>query len=121
MNVIDLLPSPQQYFSLAVTLLQSTVDNYARKPVPRRRAPVDFDVDVNTGFFPRSPLPHLSGAFEVWETALRDAGEKLSLGEDDSEAALSMRGTGELWRSQVLSVSQTTMNALVTDSSLMHR
>jgi hypothetical protein len=28
------------------------------------------------------------------------------LGEDDSEAALSMRGTGELWRSQVLSVSQ---------------
>ncbi|KAJ7311527.1 Indoleamine 2,3-dioxygenase [Mycena albidolilacea] len=103
MNVIDLLPSPHQYYSLAVTLLQSTVDHYARKTVARRRTPVDFDVDVNTGFFPRSPLPHLSGAYEIWETALRDAGEKLSLGEDDSEAALSMRGTGELWRSQVLS------------------
>ncbi|KAF7337952.1 hypothetical protein MVEN_02018600 [Mycena venus] len=77
MNVIDLLPSPHQYYSLAVSLLQSTVENYTRRPSEKRRTPVDFDVDVNTGFFPRSPLSPLTGAFA--------------------------RVTGELWRAQVLS------------------
>jgi indoleamine 2,3-dioxygenase len=105
MNVIDLLPSPHQYFSLAVELLQSTVAN-SRRTLDKRRSPVDFDVDVNTGFFPRQPLPHLPAAFAVWETALAEAGEMLSLGEDDSAAAVAKRVTGELWRSQVLSVSQ---------------
>ncbi|KAJ7940212.1 Indoleamine 2,3-dioxygenase [Mycena leptocephala] len=102
MNVVDLLPSPHQYFSLAVSLLQSTVAN-ARRPIEKRPCPVDFDVDVNSGFFPRQPLPHLCGAFAIWEVALTEAGEKLSLGEDDSEEALSKRATGELWRSEVLS------------------
>ncbi|KAJ7172059.1 Indoleamine 2,3-dioxygenase [Mycena filopes] len=103
MNVIDLLPSPHQYFSLAVCLLQSTVAEY-RKPVERQRpSPIDYDVDVHTGFFPRQPLPRLTGPYAVWELALEEAGEKLSLGEDDSEDAIAKRGTGELWRSQVLS------------------
>ncbi|KAJ6531239.1 Indoleamine 2,3-dioxygenase-domain-containing protein [Mycena capillaripes] len=102
MNVIDLLPSPQQYFSLAVSLLQSTIAN-SRRTVEKRPSPIDFDVDINTGFFPRQPLPRLRGAFAVWEVALTEAGEKLSLGEDESEEALSKRAAGELWRSQVLS------------------
>ncbi|KAJ6490642.1 Indoleamine 2,3-dioxygenase [Mycena vitilis] len=102
MNVVDLLPSPHQYFSLAVDLLQSTIAN-TRRPAQKRRSPVDFDVDINSGFFPRQPLPHLSGAYTIWEDALKHAGEMLSLGEDDSEEALSKRASGELWRSRVLS------------------
>ncbi|KAJ7685579.1 Indoleamine 2,3-dioxygenase [Mycena polygramma] len=102
MNVVDLLPSPHQYFSLAVDLLQSTIAN-TRRPAQKRRSPVDFDVDINSGFFPRQPLPHLSGAYTIWEVTLKDAGEMLSLGEDDSEEALSKRASGELWRSRVLS------------------
>ncbi|KAF8205721.1 Indoleamine 2,3-dioxygenase [Mycena galopus ATCC 62051] len=103
MNVVDLLPSPHQYYSLAVSLLQSTLDNYARRPAQKCPTQVDFDVDANTGFFPRSPLTPLCGAFAVWEAALDEAAEKLSLGEDGSEVAISKRVTGELWRSQVLS------------------
>ncbi|KAJ7461533.1 Indoleamine 2,3-dioxygenase [Mycena latifolia] len=102
MNVIDLLPSPHQYFSLAVSLLQSTIAN-SRRPFDKRRSPVDFDVDVNTGFFPPQPLPHLPPAYAVWENALAEAAEKLSLGEDESEAAIAKRATGELWRFQVSS------------------
>lgn len=119
MNVVDLLPSPHQYFSLAVSLLQSTVAN-ARRPIEKRPCPVDFDVDVNSGFFPRQPLPHLCGAFAIWEVALTEAGEKLSLGEDDSEEALSKRATGELWRSEVLSVSQTVVQYRLVDRFLIH-
>ncbi|KAJ6502079.1 Indoleamine 2,3-dioxygenase [Mycena sanguinolenta] len=103
MSVIDLLPSPHQYYTLAVSLLQSALDNYTHRPAQKRPLQVDYDVDAHTGFFPRSPLTPLSGAFGVWEAALSDAAEKLSLGEDDSEAAMSKRVTGELWRSQVLS------------------
>ncbi|KAK7038110.1 Indoleamine 2,3-dioxygenase [Favolaschia claudopus] len=103
MSVINLLPSPHQYYTLAASLLQSTFDNYTRRPIEKRVSPVDFDVDVETGFFPRSPLPRLPGVFDIWEGALSDASDKLSLGEDDSEEALSKRDSGELWRSRVLS------------------
>ncbi|KAJ7161514.1 Indoleamine 2,3-dioxygenase [Mycena crocata] len=102
MSVIDLLPSPHQYFTLAVSMLQSTVANN-RRVLDKRRSPIDFDVDVNTGFFPRQPLPRLPPAFHVWEVALSEAADKLSLGEDESEAAVAKRATGEHWRSQVLS------------------
>ncbi|KAJ7137775.1 Indoleamine 2,3-dioxygenase [Mycena epipterygia] len=103
MNVIDLLPSPHHYFSFAVSLLQSTIANNRKTLVEKRRSQVDYDVDPNTGFFPPRPLPHLPAAYAVWEVALAEAGEKLSLGEDDSDAALEKRVTGELWRSQVQS------------------
>ncbi|KAJ6618854.1 Indoleamine 2,3-dioxygenase [Mycena sp. CBHHK59/15] len=102
MNVVDLLPSPHQYFKLAVSLLQSTVANNWRT-IDKRPSPIDFDVDITTGFFPRHPLPHLPPAYAVWENALSEAGEKLSLGEDESDAAVEKRVSGELWRSQILS------------------
>jgi indoleamine 2,3-dioxygenase len=107
MNVIDLFPAPHQYFSLAVSLFQTTVTNQCWKPLPeKRRSPVDFDIDVNTGFFPRQPLTRLPSAYAAWEVALSEAAEQLSLGEDDSDEAIAKRASGELWRSRVRSVSE---------------
>ncbi|KAF7363858.1 hypothetical protein MSAN_01043800 [Mycena sanguinolenta] len=74
MSVVDLLPSPHQYYTLAVSLLQSALDNYTHRPAQKRPSQADFDVDAHTGFFPRSPLTPLSGVFSVWEAALSDAG-----------------------------------------------
>ncbi|KAJ7633000.1 Indoleamine 2,3-dioxygenase [Roridomyces roridus] len=102
MNVVDLLPSPHQYFTLAVELLQSTIANN-RRSLSKRRTPLDFDVDINTGFFPPQPLANLPPAYAAWELALSEASEKLSLGEDDSEDALAKRASGEQWRSEILS------------------
>ncbi|GJE87124.1 indoleamine 2,3-dioxygenase [Phanerochaete sordida] len=64
---------------------------------------VDFDVDPNTGFFPPQPLPRLSGPFDIWERALVDAQEALSLGDDESPDGLYRRPTGERWRAAVRS------------------
>src|ERR1700761_689956 len=105
MNVIDLLPSPHQYFNLAVSLVQSAIAN-ARRPAEKRRSAVEFGVDVNTGFFPRQPLPRLPAPFAIWELTLAEADEILTLWEDDSETAVANRPAGERWRSQVQSVSQ---------------
>ncbi|KAF7311355.1 hypothetical protein MKEN_01037400 [Mycena kentingensis (nom. inval.)] len=100
MNVIDLLPSPHTYFALAVDFV-SDWHKAARRSDKPRRAAVDFDVDVHTsGFFPRQPLPRLSNEFSVWERALSDAPDQLSLWDDATPA---QRASGEVWRSQVRS------------------
>ncbi|KAF7295518.1 hypothetical protein MIND_01091800 [Mycena indigotica] len=100
--VIDLLPSPHHYFTLAVDYWQRSATT--RKSADRRRVAADFDVDViESGFFPRQPLPRLPHAFSVWEQALTDAPDQLSLYEDESEAATAKRVSGESWRAQVRS------------------
>ena len=66
---------------------------------------VDFDVDQKTGFFPSKPLPRLPEQFAVWEHAMSSAQGNLSLGDDESPAALAKRSYGERWRATVRSVS----------------
>jgi indoleamine 2,3-dioxygenase len=103
MDIINLLPSPPQVFRLALSLLNSTVN---RRTADEHSSPINFDVDVASGFFPRHPLPRLSNTFEIWEKALAQATETLSLGEDESESALEKRLNGEVWRNNVKSVSR---------------
>lgn len=66
--------------------------------------PKDFDVDHDTGFFPPEPLPKLPSAFSIWEDALIEAQETLSLGEDESDEAKAKRPAGSQWREQIRSV-----------------
>lgn len=67
-------------------------------------SPLDYDVDPATGCFPPEPLPQLPAPFTLWEVALVEAQQVLSLGEDEGDEALEKRPGGELWRSQVRSV-----------------
>lgn len=105
MDIINLLPSPPQVLRLALSLLNSTVIGNHRRACDGRSAPIDLDVDDETGFFPRKPLPRLPKTFEIWENALTEAAGALSLGEDDSEEAVGKREAGEKWRAVVRSVS----------------
>lgn len=109
MDLINLLPSPPHFFKLflrlTLSLLNSTLSASHRRTIEEHRSPVDFDVDVRTGFFPRHPLPKLPAAFGIWERALKEANGSLSLGEDVGEEHSASRVRGEAWRSHIQSVS----------------
>lgn len=109
MDFINLLPSPPHFFGLffrlAISLFKSAVNANHRRTVDVYHSPIDFDIDAQTGFFPRQPLPHLPEQFETWEVALVDANGSLSLGENDSDEAIEKRHFGEAWRSNIASVS----------------
>lgn len=77
----------------------------AHKPQDQRLNLTAFDIDPETGFIPRKPLPHLSEPFNIWETALSIAPETLSLGEDEDEDAIEKRAGSEQWRTDIRSVS----------------
>jgi len=107
MDVVNVLQTPPIFFrlfiKLALSLFNSTINvNY--KALPERRPQASYDVDPKTGFFPPTPLSHLSGDYAIWEHALRDANGNLSLGEDTSEDALAKRAFGERWRANIVSV-----------------
>lgn len=111
MDVINILPSPpyffRLFFRLALSLFNSTVNANYRRTIVDRRSHFDFDIDAETGFFPRRSLPHLPPPFDIWEQALSEANSKLDLGEDDSEDAVGRRHLGEAWRSNIATVSVT--------------
>jgi indoleamine 2,3-dioxygenase len=75
-----------------------------RKPRYVNPPLVDFDIDAETGFHPRRPLPRLQGPFDVWEVALSEAQHVLSLGDNSSDTAAEKRPEGEAWRMKVKSV-----------------
>ncbi|TFK42452.1 Indoleamine 2,3-dioxygenase [Crucibulum laeve] len=106
MDIINVLPSPPQFFHLffrlSLSMFHSTINANYRRTITER-SPAAFDVDPQTGFFPRQPLPRLPQTFEIWEKALREANENLSLGEDESEEAIAKRPFGEHWRTSVMS------------------
>ncbi len=105
MDILTLFPSPREIYRLALSLLNSTViQGYHRKVPERRSTAIHFDVDSETGFFPRHALPRLPEPFDMWEMALGEAAEVLSLGEDDSGEALDKRPGGEAWRANIRSV-----------------
>jgi hypothetical protein len=109
MDIINILPSPPHFFRLffrlAFSLFNSTVNANHRRAIVDRRSHFDFDIDGETGFFPRRPLPHLPQPFEIWEEAFAKAQKTLSLGEDDCEEAVEKRDLGEAWRSNIVMVS----------------
>jgi indoleamine 2,3-dioxygenase len=65
----------------------------------------EFQISRETGFLPPAPLQRLPPAYELWERALADANDTLSLGEDDSEEAVSRREASEQWRQRLREVS----------------
>ena len=107
MDIINVLPSPPQFFrlflTLALSLFNSTINARHRRTLAGH-SPAAFDVDSRTGFFPRQPLPKLPHAFDIWEDALCNANGHLSLGEDESETALAKRAFGARWREMIQSV-----------------
>ena len=71
----------------------------------RPKSNSEFQISRETGFLPPAPLERLPPAFELWERALADANDTLSLGEDDSEEAISRREASEQWRQRLREVS----------------
>lgn len=107
-DLIQRLPSPQALVYTILSLFRSTQLSIQRRKIDIGRSPKDFDVDYDTGFLPSAPLPRLGGKYSIWEEALASASENLSLGEDDAEEAASKRSSGEHWRAQIKSVSNST-------------
>ncbi|KAG6862065.1 hypothetical protein C0995_007195 [Termitomyces sp. Mi166 len=106
MDVINILPSPPHFFRLffrlATSLLHSTLNTSRRRALLERRlSQGDFDVNSDCGFFPPQQLKRLSGEFNVWEDALAEANNKLALGDDDRDEAITKRPLGEAWRTAV--------------------
>ncbi|KAI0032816.1 Indoleamine 2,3-dioxygenase [Vararia minispora EC-137] len=89
---------------------------------PRAMLPMDqYDIDPTTGFFPPRPLPRLTGRFGVWECALDEAVEKLSLGEDTRAEAKAKRMSGETWRAQIRSMPLLDTQDLLVDYRILQR
>lgn len=108
MDVVNVLQTPPIFFrlsiKLALSLFNSTINaNY--RPIPQRRLQSSYDIDAHSGFFPPRPLQPLTGPYLIWEHALVDADGNLSLGEDDSDDAVSKRAFGERWRQNIVAVS----------------
>jgi indoleamine 2,3-dioxygenase len=105
MDVISLLPSPPHlwrlFFKLAISLSNSTINTNRQRVTAEHHSHANFGIDADTGFFPRKPLPRLTGKFDIWEAALAKANGNLSLGEDQSEEAVKKRSVGESWRSDI--------------------
>ncbi|KAL0946803.1 hypothetical protein HGRIS_012974 [Hohenbuehelia grisea] len=120
MEFISVLPSPQEFIKFSVSLLRSTLF------VPRQQASnrvflSDFDVDGESGFFPRHPLPQLPKPFNLWEAALEEAVGGLSLGEDVSEEAIAKRAFGKTWRNNVMSWPVIETDVLEADLKLLQK
>ena len=73
--------------------------------VPQTFSSGSFDVDLETGFFPRQPLRALVGEFALWESALVQARNVLKLAADRGAEAMAKAAEGEQWRQRVRSVS----------------
>ena len=111
MDIVNLFPSLPQFFQIALSLFNSTFVANNRRAICESNTMIDFDVDIETGFFPRQPLPRLQKPFDIWETALAEAPEILSLGEDSSDGAVEKRRGGEMWRQRVKLVSTRSFTA----------
>lgn len=108
MDVINILPSPPHFFRLffrlATSLLHSTLSTSRRRSLEQRILQTDFDINSDSGFFPPQRLKRLQDAFDIWEDALAEASDKLTLGDDDRDEAIVKRPLGEAWRAAVKGV-----------------
>ena len=110
LQLLNILDTPPTFFNILLfnILVKFTLSFFAslfalRSPKPQQHM-ASFDIDPRTGFFPPKPLPTLSGLFAIWEDALNDARDNLSLGEDDSDQAVAKRPFGEHWRTRIAEV-----------------
>lgn len=99
-----ILPSAQELGRFSLSLLNSTIFAPHRRTVFNHPSLAEFDVDGESGFFPRDPLPPLPRPFDIWEAALNETTERVSLGEDESDAATEKRASSEAWRRTIKSV-----------------
>jgi indoleamine 2,3-dioxygenase len=104
MDIVHLLPSFPQFLRFALSLFNSLVVMFRRKTICETLTMTAFDISPETGFFPPRPLPKLEEPFDIWETALAEAPEILSLGDDETEAAVERQNEGNAWRERVKSV-----------------
>jgi len=113
MRFINSLPHrPSSYISIGHVfhVLNSAIFDIEPSETPVGFKMENYDVDYVNGFFPSEPPPRLSGQFELWEDALDDAEENLSLGEDTRASAKAKRPYGEIWRERVRNVSMVAAN-----------
>ncbi|KAM5531758.1 hypothetical protein V8D89_014607, partial [Ganoderma adspersum] len=89
--------------------------------IPQTFSSVSFDVDLETGFFPRQPLRALTGEFALWEQTLVQARGVLNLAADRGEEALAKLGEGEQWRQRVRSWPLLDMKKLGSDVPTLRR
>jgi indoleamine 2,3-dioxygenase len=104
MDIASFLPSPTRALRLVMSVLNASVLGPHCTVSGGSPTPADFDVHINagTGFFPPRPPPHLPAAFDDWETALSEATQSLTLGDNDWDA--SKTKAGEQWRKNIASV-----------------
>ncbi|KIL69844.1 hypothetical protein M378DRAFT_175932 [Amanita muscaria Koide BX008] len=125
MDFENLLSSPPQFFSqflrLALSLLRSTIAPSYRRSVLGRCSLADFDIDPQTGFFPRHPLPRLTGAHQLWEQGLAKASGNIYLGIDTRPEALEKRPFGERWRKEINDWPVLDASLLCANSDLLRR
>jgi len=109
-NTITAPPSPITLKKAATSIFNTfhTYTSWQSAPSISRARPRSFDVDAESGFVPRRPLTLLSGKFSLWEEALVKAQDTLRLADDDAEDAILLRPAGDLWRSELASVSNIT-------------
>ncbi|KAE9400106.1 Indoleamine 2,3-dioxygenase [Gymnopus androsaceus JB14] len=90
----------------------------------------EYDIDPDTGFLPRAPLPRLAdpssplkhqSEFLIWEKALSLAPEVLRLTSDHSPEAVSMREEGEVWRTAICSWPVLSISPLKEDACMLRR
>jgi len=101
------LPAPHHLLRLAVSSLNdafSTLKSFTGPEHARPRSNAEFEIYTETGFVPKSPLQRLPSSFDFWERALDRAHQDISLGEDDTDAAVAKRASGERWRENVRKV-----------------
>ena len=101
------LPAPHHLLRLAVSSLNdvfSTLKTYTGPESAKARSNAEFEIYTQTGFIPRSPLRRLPASFDFWEIALERAHHDISLGEDDTDAAVSKRVSSEKWRENIRKV-----------------
>lgn len=103
MNIINFIPSPPQALRLTISLLNSSILGQYRTTAPTHN-PADYDVHLNTetGFLPPKPVPHLPAYFDIWENALEDAQESVTLGEHELDPE--RVASAAAWRSRITSV-----------------
>ncbi|KAK0496904.1 Indoleamine 2,3-dioxygenase [Armillaria luteobubalina] len=106
LDIVYLLPSPYHLLRRVLSLLNSMgslTSPHKTIDIDITRSPSEFDVDNETGFMPRQPLPKLPSKYAIWELALSDASEALVLATDESEDVMNKRHRGEAWRSNIKS------------------
>jgi hypothetical protein len=105
-SLISSASTPYSIAQAVLRLLPQSIHRSISSYLHRPWNPDDFDIDPDTAFFPRRPLPSLPAHFKIWEQALREAPAIFRLGTDKSDEALELRARGAQWRQEICSVSQ---------------